>query len=733
MQRSGHWDRIEDLDRFAALGIKAIRYPALWEHIAPDGLGSADWTWADERLGRLKKLGVRPIVGLTHHGSGPRHTSLVDPGFVTGLATYARATAERYPWVRDFTPVNEPLTTARFSALYGHWYPHGKDYPTFARALVVQCRAVAESMRAIREVTPGARLIQTEDMGRTFSTPHLAYQAEFENHRRWLSLDLLCGRLDPNHPLWERMLEWGVSEAELRYFLDSPCPPDVVGLNYYMTSDRVLDERMERYPEWSHGGNERDAYADVESVRAWPGEIAGHRLLLSAAWERYRLPVAFTEVHLGCTREEQLRWLKEAWDACVGLRAEGADVRALTVWSLLGAYDWNTLVTADRGFYEPGVYDLRGGGPRPTALATMTRELATRGTFEHPVLQSVGWWRRPDRYWIPPQEFGPHDASASPPPPPRPTGRAAPILIVGANGTLGRAFARLCALRGLEYRLLSRQDMDIASMRSVDQALRRFEPWAIVNAAGYVRVDDAEVDRDRCFRENAIGPALLAEACSAHGLRLVTYSSDLVFGGGRSSPYLESHGVSPLNVYGLSKMEAERAVLDQLPSALVVRTGAFFGPWDQYNFLHLALGALSRGERFRAADDTVVSPTYVPDLVHASLDLLVDGERGVWHLTNTGEVTWAELARTGAEAAGLDASDVEGCPMADFGLPAARPRYSPLSSERGLLLPKLEDAIVRYVRERDGRPAESRVDIRIDGGGRESCGSEGGIAEGGLA
>ncbi|HZH78691.1 MAG TPA: dTDP-4-dehydrorhamnose reductase, partial [Archangium sp.] len=171
MKRSGHWTRIEDLDTIAALGIKAIRYPVLWEQIAPLGPHRADWTWPDARLARLRELGVRPIVGLVHHGSGPRHTSLVDPGFPFELAQYARAVAERYPWVEDYTPVNEPLTTGRFSGLYGHWYPHGKDYPTFARTMIVQCRAVVEAMRAIREVTPTARLIQTEDMGRTYSTP----------------------------------------------------------------------------------------------------------------------------------------------------------------------------------------------------------------------------------------------------------------------------------------------------------------------------------------------------------------------------------------------------------------------------------------------------------------------------------------------------------------------------------------------------------------------------------
>src|SRR4051794_19997382 len=78
-QRSGHADRLEDLDRFAALEIRSIRYPVLWERTAPEGLANADWSWPDQRLGRIKALGLNPIVGLVHHGSGPRHTNLLDP------------------------------------------------------------------------------------------------------------------------------------------------------------------------------------------------------------------------------------------------------------------------------------------------------------------------------------------------------------------------------------------------------------------------------------------------------------------------------------------------------------------------------------------------------------------------------------------------------------------------------------------------------------------------------
>src|SRR5436309_1002380 len=111
---SGHPARLSDLDRFAGLGIKALRYPVLWERVAPNGLASADWTESDSALQRLKELGIEPILGLVHHGSGPRDTNLLDPGFASKLAAFARALATRYPWVGMFTPINEPLTTARF-------------------------------------------------------------------------------------------------------------------------------------------------------------------------------------------------------------------------------------------------------------------------------------------------------------------------------------------------------------------------------------------------------------------------------------------------------------------------------------------------------------------------------------------------------------------------------------------------------------------------------------------
>jgi dTDP-4-dehydrorhamnose reductase len=712
LERNGHARRASDLELFAEMGITRLRYPVLWERTAPDGLERADWSWADERLARLRELRISPIVGLVHHGSGPRSTSLVDPAFPEKLAAYARALAERFPWVEHYTPVNEPLTTARFSGLYGYWYPHARSDLTFARALLNQCRAVVLSMRAVREINPSAQLIQTEDLGKTFSTRALFYQAEFENERRWLTYDLLCGLLTPESLMWSYLRSIGIKEAELHWFLENNCPPDIIGVNHYLTSERFLDERLNRYPAHTHGGNGHDAYADVEAVRVCAEGTAGPRALLKEAWERYRRPLAVTEAHLGCTREEQLRWLKEIWDGAQSLRLEGADVRAVTAWSLLGAYDWNSLLTCSHGYYEPGVFDLRAPQPRRTALFHLLRDLGAGREHNHAVLDAPGWWRRLERLCYPPVARRTHAVSTALQGVSMKGDGTRPLLITGATGTLGHAFARICKVRGLAFRLLSRREMDIADAESVERALTEYEPWAVINAAGYVRVDDAESETEKCLRENTLGPKVLAVACARHNVRLVTFSSDLVFDGKAQKPYVESSETSPINVYGRSKMEAEEEVLRALPNALVIRTSAFFGPWDEYNFVTIALRTMARGAHFRAADDALVSPTYVPELVHAALDLLIDGEEGIWHLANSGETSWADLARRAAKIAGLDASLVEGCSTLDLNLAAPRPLYSVLTSERGLLLSSLDEALARYVQQSEMRWAKDAQEKR---------------------
>jgi len=689
MAWSGHDARIDDLDRFAALGLRTIRYPILWERLAPHTLEDIDWRWSDERVARLRDLGITPIAGLVHHGSGPHYTSLLDPTFPELLARVAGAVARRYPWITNYTPVNEPLTTARFSALYGHWYPHRRNDRDYVRALLNQLRAVVLAMRAIREVTPGAQLIQTEDCGRSTGTDAMRSQVAHECGRRLLTWDLLTGRVDRDHLMRDFLVHGGMTEEDEAFFLESQERPAVLGLNYYVTSDRYLDDRSHRYPIETHASNGFDAYADLEAVRANPDGIVGHEAHLMDAWDRYRIPVAITEVHLGCTRDEQIRWLVEAWTAAQRARARGADVRAVTTWALLGSFNWDSLVTRDRGSYEPGAFDVRGPTPRKTALGSLVEALAAARTPRHPALVGDPWWRRPERMI--------HSAGTV-----HSATNGAPLLVIGSTGTLGRAFQRMCHGRGLAARIVSRRDVDITDARQVDAILRRIEPWALVNAAGYVRVDDAERDREACHRANVLGPVHLAAACRRHGIPLVTFSSDLVFDGREGRPYVEDDEPRPLSVYGSAKAEAERRVMTILPDALVVRTSAFFGPWDEHNFLAALFHALDSDVAFHAPRDAVVSPTYVPDLVDAVLDLLVDGERGLWHVANHGAVTWLEFARAAAEVSGRALDGIVATDVASAWGPAARPSYSALSSRRARLLRPLPDAIDAYVRATAG-------------------------------
>lgn len=690
---NGHRERIEDLDALAALGIRRLRYPILWELTAPHAAETYDWRWADQRLERLRELGIDPIIGFVHHGSGPRYTNLLDANFAEALARYARAFATRFPHIDHYTPVNEPLTTARFSALYALWYPHKRDDRSFVRAVINQCRAVVLAMRAIREINPFARLVQTEDLGRIYSTPDLQYQADFENERRWLTWDLLSGRVDKHHALWRYLLRARVPQAELEEFIASPCPPDIFGLNHYVTSDRFLHSDLSQYDRRHWGGNGIHRYVDLEAVRVANDVDCGFTPALGELWSRYRKPIVITEAHLGCTREEQLRWLFEAWQAAETARTQGIDIRAVTCWALYGSYHWNTLLTRTDGHYEAGAFDVRGDKPRPTALARLLRHLAGGQRHMSPVLDTPGWWRRPNRLLQPDSAHvaafdNAHDARRSP-----------PVLITGA-GTLGRAFARICELRGLPYVLCARADLNICDRAALANKLKEIQPWCIVNTAGYVRVDDAERDAQRCYMENSFGPRTLATACLQQDIPFLTFSSDLVFDGTSSSPYRESHRVAPLNVYGMSKARAERQILRLYPHALVIRTSAFFGPWDDYNFMTIVLRELALGSTFVAAEDQVVSPTYVPDLVNASLDLLIDGEYGLWHVANRGSISWLEFAREGAARARVNTKSLRAGSWRTLGQRAPRPPYSALTSERGLLLPTLEDALDRYVAAR---------------------------------
>lgn len=669
------------LESLPALGVTAFRYRIAWDDVA------TPWEAVTEDIASLTSHNIKPIIGLLHHGSGPRATSLIDDNFVEGMAAHAREVARKLPTVEYWTPINEPLTTARFSALYGHWYPHHSNEVSFWTALLNQTEATITAMREIRRVNPEAKLMQTEDLGITYATAAMSDQAAYNNQRRWMTWDLLCGLVGPDHVFYEGLCRLGFKE-QLDRIATAPCPPDIIGVNHYLTSDRFLDHRIERYPVQTIGTNGRQDFADIEAVRVLSAPANGLKTALSEAWERYKIPVSLTECHNGCTREEQMRWVRDAWHDAEALNAAGATIVAVTIWTLMGARGWCNLLTQELVDFEGGVFDPRGGTIRPTGLAETIKSLA-HNTALPAAISGPGWWQRDDRLKFPTAPVA------------RPVTRThnsapdAPLLIAGITGSLGQAMARAAKHRGLRIVTTSRSQLALDDRTSIESALNKYHPWAVINATGWVKVDEAEGAYDSCMSANATGALRLAQCCEARGIPNAHFSSDLVFDGKSDTPYSEYAATSPLSVYGESKAIADAALLE-MSTPLVVRTAAFFSPFDRYNFAHQLFTTVKNGDRFLASPDHMISPTFIPHLADIVLDLIIDRAHGLYHISNGETLNWLQFAHEISAACDLNPRYIGSASAEEMGWIAPRPAQSGLRSIHGQIVPTLNQAISAF-------------------------------------
>jgi dTDP-4-dehydrorhamnose reductase len=674
-----------DLELFASLGIKALRYPLLWESHMPDKKTKPDWKSDLDRLEYLRQHNIKPILGLMHHGSGPQFTSLDDPQFATHLSSYAREAATAFPWVEDYTVINEPLTTARFSGLYGHWYPHKKEDSAFVKMLLNELKAIVLSMKEIQKINPSARLIQTEDLGKTYGSPELKYQCDFENERRWLTFDFLTGRVNKQHFLWDYLTWCGTEEDDLYFFLENTCPPAILGINHYITSERFLDINYEKYPKHIHGGNFKHYYADIEAIRVEHNNDHGCEILLKEAWKRYEIPLAITEVHLNGYREEQMKWFNDiSTVACKLTAQQNIPIKAITAWALLGNSGWNQLLTSPEMKYECGCFDTRSGNARPTAVAKIISSYGKVESFSHPLLDVPGWWKRPTRFYINARVENHHSDKH---------------VVIFGKGTLAMAFADAFNERCIPYVMFGRNDCDVRQKDQLEKMFQRFQPWAIINAAGFANAEKAETEIQKCYTDNVLLPDLLSEACKKKGIQFLTFSSDLVFDGLKKSSYTEKDLVNPLNNYGKTKVLSEKKVLSGNPDALVIRSSAFFAPFDNKNFLFHVIQSLKERKQFVAASDVNISPTYVPELVNTAIDLVIDEANGIWHVANKGTISWAELALEVCRRSHYQTSLITPVPYASMNKMALMPADSSLTSEHGQFLSTLERALDKYFNE----------------------------------
>lgn len=385
---TGHHRRHDDVARLAALGVPATRYPILWERVAPVAPGAYDYRWADARLALLDEAGIEPIVTLLHHGSGPRWTDLLDPQFPELFADYAAATARRYPHVRRWTPINEPLTTARFSTLYAAWYPNRFfDHRAFGRAVVNQVRAIALACERIRDAVPHATFMLTEDL-QSFSAADdgVAAYVEHKRERMYVTCELLAGRVVDGHPMFRYLIDTcGIAPAELDRLVRRPQPPDIMGWNYYPNSERWLESD-------GMGGHRNLAAVDVPVA-----EPLCLPPLLREAYARLRLPFALSEVHVMGNERERSRWLLQRLDDALEVRRDGVPVVALGAWAAFGMVDWTSLLRRRERRFEDGVYTFAGidGVPRATLVAETLSELAAGRIPGKPLDRA--WWERDGR------------------------------------------------------------------------------------------------------------------------------------------------------------------------------------------------------------------------------------------------------------------------------------------------------------------------------------------------
>jgi len=381
-RETGFRTRFSDIDAIADLGVAATRFPLLWEH--------GDLDWAAPRLERLRARGVEPIVTLLHHGSGPLDTDLLDPAFPDRFAAYAERVARRFPWVRHWTPINEPLTTARFATLYGVWYPNLRDDRAFGRAMLHQTQAQQRAMERIRGIVPDAAFILTDDLQRfTAADAGVDAYVAFLRERVFLSVELVAGRVDDRHPLFAFLRDaCGVTADELAALRAHATPPDVVAFDHYVHSERYLFTA----PDGRIGDVPAVYVAGEPAPRCAP--------LLAAAWERLRLPLALGEVHIHAAADERVRWLAQHAADVATVRSAGADVRAIGVWAAFGLVDWHSLLRRTDGVAEDGIFTFSGpaGEPQRTAVADAVAALA-RGL---PITGAAdGWWEREARLRTP--------------------------------------------------------------------------------------------------------------------------------------------------------------------------------------------------------------------------------------------------------------------------------------------------------------------------------------------
>jgi beta-glucosidase/6-phospho-beta-glucosidase/beta-galactosidase len=338
MRDTGHYEMWRtDLKLVRELGLRYLRYgPAIYRTWL--GQGHYDWSELDPVMHEMRRLGIVPIIDLVHFGLPDWLRDFQNTSWPEHFAEYARAFAERYPWVRYFTPVNEIYITAQFSAAFGWWNERLMSDMAFITNLKHCVRASILAMRAILDLRPDAIFIYSESTEYVHpGSPDLVPQAHFMNERRFLSLDLLFGH-DVSATMYRYLLASGMNTEEYVWFMNQRdlrrhC---IMGTDYYVTNEHVIRPTG-------------------QSIGA--GDVYGYYVITRQYFDRYRMPVMHTETNRTAKHAEE--WLWKEWVNLLRLREDGVPIIGFTWFGLIDMKDWDTALTKLQGHVNTvGLYTL---------------------------------------------------------------------------------------------------------------------------------------------------------------------------------------------------------------------------------------------------------------------------------------------------------------------------------------------------------------------------------------
>ncbi len=337
MEKTDHYRRWEeDFSLLHDLGIEFLRYGPPY-HLTHLGIDVYDWAFTDMTFNKLREMKITPIVDLCHFGVPDWIGNFQNSDFPRLFAAYAKAFAERFPYLHLYTPINEIFIAAMFSAQYGWWNECLKSDHAFVNALKNLAKANVMAMHEILKIQPNASFIQSESSEYFHPvSPDAAQLARFLNQKRFLSLDLTYG-----YPLsvtmYEYLLQHGMTKPEFQWFRENQVKARcIMGNDYYVTNEHLV------HP---------------DGMTQAAGEIFGYYVITRQYYNRYKLPIMHTETNIRMPACSE--WLFKQWANVHRLKHDGVPIVGFTWYSLLHQVDWDSALRNNAGTVnELGLYDL---------------------------------------------------------------------------------------------------------------------------------------------------------------------------------------------------------------------------------------------------------------------------------------------------------------------------------------------------------------------------------------